>query len=34
MDLLFDETLEHAKRLRQQGVPCELEIVTGAFHGF
>jgi acetyl esterase/lipase len=34
MDLLFDEDLEYAKRLRQQGVPCALDIVPGAFHGF
>jgi acetyl esterase/lipase len=34
MDLLFDESLEYAERLRRQGVLCELEIVPGAFHGF
>lgn len=34
MDLLFDEDVEYAKRLREQGVPCALEIVPGAFHGF
>lgn len=34
MDLLFDEDLEYANRLRQQGVPCALDTVPGAFHGF
>jgi acetyl esterase/lipase len=34
MDLLFDEDVEYAKRLQQQGVPCALEIVPGAFHVF
>lgn len=33
-DLLFDETIEYAERLRHDGVPCTLEIVQGAFHGF
>ena len=34
MDLLFDENREYAERLRQDGVPCALEVVPGAFHGF
>lgn len=34
MDLLFDEDVEYARRLQQQGVPCALEIAPGAFHGF
>lgn len=33
-DLFLDEDLDHASRLRAAGVPCELEIVPGAFHGF
>lgn len=33
-DLFFDEDVAYAKRLREAGVACELEIVRGAFHGF
>jgi acetyl esterase/lipase len=33
-DLLFDESCEYAERLQRDGVPCTLEIVPGAFHGF
>ncbi|WP_253869874.1 alpha/beta hydrolase [Mycobacterium sp. 1164966.3] len=33
-DLLFAESLEYADRLKQSGVPCALEVVQGAFHGF
>jgi len=29
-----DENREYAERLRQDGVPCALEVVPGAFHGF
>jgi acetyl esterase/lipase len=34
LDLFHDEDVRYAKRLRDAGVPCELEIVDGAFHGF
>ncbi|BBY23293.1 alpha/beta hydrolase [Mycobacterium stomatepiae] len=33
-DLFHDEDLTYAERLRAAGVPCEVEIVPGAFHGF
>lgn len=34
LDLFHDEDLAYARRLQEAGVPCELEIVDGAFHGF
>ncbi|OBG39157.1 alpha/beta hydrolase [Mycolicibacter heraklionensis] len=34
LDLFHDEDLAYAQRLRQAGVPCEVETVPGAFHGF
>jgi acetyl esterase/lipase len=34
LDLFHDEDLVFAKRLKAAGVPCEVEIVKGAFHGF
>lgn len=34
LDLFHDEDVDYAHRLRAAGVPCELEIVPGAFHGF
>ena len=34
LDLFFDEDMAYAKRLRTAGVPCELHVVEGAFHGF
>jgi acetyl esterase/lipase len=33
-DLFHDEDLEYARRLTAAGVPCELHVVEGAFHGF
>jgi acetyl esterase/lipase len=33
-DLFHDEDVAYAHRLREAGVPCGLEIVDGAFHGF
>lgn len=33
-DLFFDEDLEYAERLRASGVPCDVHVVDGAFHGF
>lgn len=34
LDLFHDEDLAYAERLRQAGVPCQVEVVPGAFHGF
>jgi acetyl esterase/lipase len=34
LDLFLDEDTTYAKRLRQAGVDCHLDIVDGAFHGF
>ena len=34
LDLFHDEDIAYAERLRAAGVPCELEVVQGAFHGF
>ena len=33
-DLFHDEDLAYAQRLRAAGVPCEVMVVPGAFHGF
>lgn len=33
-DLFFDENVSYAQRLRAAGVPCQLEVVEGGFHGF
>jgi acetyl esterase/lipase len=33
-DLFHDEDLEYAERLSAAGVPCDVEVVPGAFHGF
>ena len=33
-DLFHQEDVEYAERLTAAGVPCEVEIVPGAFHGF
>jgi acetyl esterase/lipase len=34
LDLFHDEDVEYARRLNDSGVPCELHLVPGAFHGF
>lgn len=34
LDLFHDEDVTYAARLRRAGVPCELLVVPGAFHGF
>jgi acetyl esterase/lipase len=34
LDLFHDEDLAYAQRLRDAGVPCDVEVVKGAFHGF
>ena len=33
-DLFHDEDVAYAERLRAAGVPCTLEVVDGAYHGF
>jgi acetyl esterase/lipase len=33
-DLFHDEDLAYAQRLRDAGVPCQVDLVPGAFHGF
>jgi len=34
LDLMRDENIEYAMRLMQAGVPAELHVYPGAFHGF
>lgn len=34
LDLFHDEDLAYAERLRAAGVPCDVQVVEGAFHGF
>ncbi len=34
LDLFYEEDVHYAERLRASGVPCSLEVVHGAFHGF
>lgn len=34
LDLFHDEDVAYAERLRKAGVPCELRVVEGVFHGF
>ena len=34
LDLFHDEDLAYAERLEGAGVPCHVEVVPGAFHGF
>jgi acetyl esterase/lipase len=34
LDLFHDEDVEYARRLVAAGVPCDLTVVPGAFHGF
>ena len=33
-DLFHGEDLAYAERLKAAGVPCDVELVPGAFHGF
>lgn len=33
-DLFHDENLTYAQRLTEAGVPCQVDLVPGAFHGF
>lgn len=32
--MFHDEDVAYAKRLTAAGVPCQIETVPGAFHGF
>lgn len=34
LDLFHDEDVEYARRLTAAGVPCELHVITGAYHDF
>ena len=34
LDLFVDENIDYAQRLIQAGVPTELHVYPGAFHGF
>ena len=34
LDLFLDENLEYARRLIHAGVPTEVHVIPGAFHGF
>ena len=34
VDLFCDEDIDYAQRLTASGVPAELIVVPGAFHGF
>lgn len=34
LDLFFEENLEYARRLTRAGVPVELHVFPGAYHGF
>ncbi|WP_217240881.1 alpha/beta hydrolase fold domain-containing protein [Streptomyces sp. AC555_RSS877] len=34
LDLFHDEDVEYARRLNASGVPCHLDVIPGAFHGF
>jgi len=33
LDIFIDEDIEYAQRLSQAGVPVELHVYPGAFHG-
>ncbi len=33
-DFFHDEDIAYAERLRSAGIPCHVEVVSGAFHGF
>jgi acetyl esterase/lipase len=34
LDLFVDEDVDYARRLTRHGVPVELHVYPGAFHGF
>ncbi|MBV9953195.1 MAG: alpha/beta hydrolase [Acidimicrobiia bacterium] len=33
LDLFYEEDLDYARRLEAAGVPCQLEVVAGMYHG-
>jgi acetyl esterase/lipase len=33
-DLFYAECVQYAQRLKEARVPCEVQVVPGAFHGF
>jgi acetyl esterase/lipase len=33
LDLFYEEDLDYARRLEAAGVPCELHVVAGVYHG-
>jgi triacylglycerol lipase len=34
LDLFLEESVEYARRLIRSGVPTEIHVIPGAFHGF
>lgn len=34
LDLFLEESLEYARRLIREGIPTELHVIPGAFHGY
>ena len=34
LDIFHDEDVAYARRLKENGVECELKVIEGAFHGF
>ena len=34
LDLFHDEDVEYARRLTEAGVPTDLHVIQGAYHGF
>jgi acetyl esterase/lipase len=34
LDLFYLESLDYAEQLKSADVPCEVEVIPGAFHGF
>ena len=34
LDLFHDEDVAYAARLQEAGIPCQLHVTKGAFHGF
>ncbi|HNK63600.1 MAG TPA: alpha/beta hydrolase [Anaerolineales bacterium] len=34
LDVFHDEDITYARRLRESGITCDLDIIPGAFHGF
>jgi acetyl esterase/lipase len=34
MDTLRDEGIEYAQKLMEAGIPTELNVIKGAYHGF